>query len=188
MSDYLYGDWYCKPANEAEAKEIIERAMASGANNRHNYCRNSTNYPYGVVNGRIDFGTWKGTRYTIEQVREKFPLPGERVEVEQGWSGEGLPPVDTVCEFRKNPDEWVKGVVFGHRHCNNGDVQVFIDLIHSFDWSGDLSRFRPIRSERERWVEDVNTGYTSGAIIPSVKDIAGFIFDALKSGDLKAPE
>ena len=34
MSEYKHGDWYCVPANEEEAREIIERAVASGADNR----------------------------------------------------------------------------------------------------------------------------------------------------------
>lgn len=31
MSEYKHGNWFCKPANEAEAKEIMDRAVASGA-------------------------------------------------------------------------------------------------------------------------------------------------------------
>lgn len=27
MSNYKHGDWYCKPANEAEAREILAPAM-----------------------------------------------------------------------------------------------------------------------------------------------------------------
>lgn len=193
MSNYKHGDWYCRPANETEAKEIIERAIVSGAKKDDTLSDWSWDAyeAWGVYNGRTFtqkltfYRNHDSTEYTIEQVRELFPLPGER---STEWGGEGVPPINAVCEFRKNPDEWIKGVVFGHRHCNNGEVEVFIDLRHSFDWSSDLSRFRPIQTERERWAEDVNTGYTSGAIIPSVKGIAGFIFDAIKSGELKAPE
>src|SRR5690606_17913726 len=78
MSDYKHGNWYCRPANKAEAREIVERAVARGAKNACRWRGNSINRPYGVIRGRLEFDTWQGTEYTIEQVREMFPLPGER--------------------------------------------------------------------------------------------------------------
>lgn len=88
----------------------------------------------------------------LESKTEVEDVVGSEMEYTT-WNGTGYPQVGTVCEFLENPDEWIKGVVFGHRHCNNSDVEVFIDLIDSFDWSNDLSRFRPIRTEREQWIE-----------------------------------
>ena len=113
MSEYKHGNWYCKPTTKSEAKEIIERALESGAR------KDETVGPllwsaygaWGVYNGRtftqsVDFyNDQRATEYTIEQVRELFPLPGEHTE--QGWNGEGLPPVGTVCEA------WHKGSAQG---------------------------------------------------------------------------
>lgn len=87
MNNYKHGDWYCKPANEAEAKEIVERALASGAglfdsvgdgpdDSRWDLCEY-----WGVLRGYttifhiVNYSS--NTLYTIEQVREKFPLLSE---------------------------------------------------------------------------------------------------------------
>lgn len=105
---YKHGNWYCKPASEEEAREIIERAVASGAERNetvgltfvyeYKWCRFDA---WGVSNGKtytgdiFDRGPFgHATEYTIEQVRDKFLLPGEQGEAEQKW----IPPVGTVCE------------------------------------------------------------------------------------------
>ena len=87
--NYKHGDWYCKPANEAEAKEVIERAVVSGAK-LHEFVHHSEDfhdngygwnmYPHwGVYNGHThttDAAAFDAvTVYTIMQVRELFPLP-----------------------------------------------------------------------------------------------------------------
>src|SRR5690554_2232432 len=105
MSEYKHGNWYCKPANNAEAREIVERAVASGAelyetvgiSGIDKYEWNLLE-AWGVIDGRTctagadKHGTFRcATQYTIEQIRKLFPLPGERTE--QGWNGEGLPQV-----------------------------------------------------------------------------------------------
>ena len=183
MSDYEHGNWFCRPANEAEAKEIIERAVASGANNRHGYFgkSNSTDFPYGVINGRIEFGTWKGRRYTIEQVREKFPLPGEQEQ----WDGEGLPPTGVECVVF-HQGRWIRATTVGEfgyqKKCmvcaprGGGFYGFYADEI------------RPLCTERERWVEDAISAAGGKQAVISTENVFGKIYDALKSGDLKAPE
>lgn len=71
----------------------------------------------------------------------------DAVKRPQVWGGEGLPPVGTVCEFKK--DEWVSVEVFGHRVCSNGDVEVFVNLKNSWDYSSALCRFRPIKTPEQ---------------------------------------
>lgn len=89
MSGYKHGNWYCKPANEAEAKEIIARALVSGASHTDRIGKN-TCYPnvyewdyfqyWGVFGGYTCgnsdsfFKDYAGVEYTIAQVREKFPI------------------------------------------------------------------------------------------------------------------
>lgn len=82
---YEHGNWFCKPANEAEAREIIERAVASGAKNRYDLEGDQLNSRYyGVYGGiltlkhRVYWTDAIGTEYTMQQVRQKFLLPGER--------------------------------------------------------------------------------------------------------------
>ena len=72
----------------------------------------------------------------------------------QEWDGSGVPPVGTVCEYRVNEDEWVSGEVFGHRVCPNGDVQLFVSLNNSWDFSSALDRFRPIKTPEQTALEE----------------------------------
>lgn len=256
MNNYKHGNWYCKPVNEAEAREIIERALESGAKNPRGWKgTDGANQAYGVFHGFVSFDfefAWvDSTEYTIEQVRELFPLPGEREdslptdkslyrhtnggvyritgyanqetqkpdqypvtiiyqnvvngttwcrpasewarsftpvdsEPSQDWDGEGLPPVRSVCSIQLAFNDMGKCEI---TYMGNG-VYCYRQLSTNKEYTGSVpdTVFRTIRSERERWVDDVNTRYTSGAHHSTVKDIAGFIFDAIESGELKAPE
>ena len=49
-------------------------------------------------------------------------------------------------------------------------------------------KFHPIKTEREQFVERVHDRYAGGAHHSTVMALAEFIYDAIKSGDLKAPE
>lgn len=133
MSNYKYGNWYCKPETEAEAREILERAVASGAKageTLEHYHWNGYG-AWGVCQGcthtqTVIFCRNHGiTEYTIEQVRELFPLPGEK-----------------VCR-----------------------------------------RYAPLHTERGRWVYEAQKHCTEFG-----SNQLGKLYDALKSGDLKAPE
>lgn len=196
---YKHGNWFCQPANEAEAREIVERAVASGADlhedigaigdKRYTWSLCSA---WGVYNGNTytsdpenDTDVLNGaTEYTIEQVREKFPLPGERVE--QDWNGEGLPPVGVDCEMLFDGD-WIQAKII----CFDGNhpiVKMHIkrdkltEIVYRACY---MCTFHPLRSERERFVE-----YVLGLVKPGAQTneaLAEAIYDALKSGDLKAP-
>lgn len=189
MNNYKHGDWYCKHANEAEAHEIIERAVASGAKNAGGWEGTSITYFYGVFNGYVSCNdpddSRNGTQYTIEQVREKFPLPSEREAAQ--WDGKGLPPVGAECEYYDALKRmWIYAFIVAY-DIGSDDAIWRRDKEGGQLYYGSRVEFRPIRSERERWVEDVNANYTSGAHPSTVKEIAGYIFDAIKSGALKAP-
>lgn len=215
MSNYKHGDWYCKPANEAEAHEIVARALVSGAGLFDSIGYGVIPYPWnlfegwGVRNNQTFAGsvhdTWAACRakeYTIEQVREKFPLPSERqVNVGPHFEHEqkevvrsdvnvsvGLPPVGTICDLIGCG---ITVEIIAHAENNTGMVAVF----KYYDYNGVLSVdfkpaswFHPIKNEREQFVERVHDGYDGGAHHSTVMDIAGRIYDALKSGNLKAPE
>src|SRR5690606_40024633 len=132
-----------------------------------------------------------GKQYTTEQVREMFPLPGEHAE--QSWNGEGLPPVGVECEMFFEVS-WIPAKIIGtdgsalvaKLHIKrNGFTEVTYRACHS-------CKFRPIRSERERWVEESSKVF-HGACMHDYSGqhfalAMGAVYDALKSGDLKAPE
>lgn len=193
MNSYKHGNWYCKPASKEEAREIIERAVQSGADNPAKWTGDETAYQfycYGVKNGLVLYGSERewvvAIKYTIEQVREKFPLPGEKRQ----WNGEGLPPVDCDHEFSANGVHWEERTILF-----KDDIS-FLTASKKFPASrwhykvNDLDlKFRPLRNERDRWVEAAQTYFNKerGEVCPSELALIG-IYDALKSGDLKAPE
>lgn len=200
MSDYKHDDWYCKPANEAEAKEIVERAVASGAvvcekpgdpNIQGTFHWKRLN-AWGVINGRTctgDSGNIFGSsiEYTIEELRQKFPLPGGQVEEPKKWRGpeDGLPPVGIEVEIWQG-DRWIGATTVGefgsHRKCmvcapNGGGFYGFYE-----------DEIRPLRTERERWVEAASNGLGGDmSMLKHSEFILGQIYDAIQSGKLKAP-
>lgn len=197
MSEYKHGNWYCEQANEAEAKEIIERAVASGAENAGGWIGTSATCFYGVVNGYVSCNAPEdyinGNQYTIEQVREKFPLPSELKK----WNGEGLPPVGTVCEvFHRAACESrpslkecrIIELLPPHKIDNQANrltgVVYLIDSEASREVGiADIVSFQPLRSERDRWVSEAQKHCTEFGI-----NQLGKLYDAIKSGELKAPE
>ncbi len=178
---YKHGNWFCKPANEAEAKEIIERAVASGDVDNNRYWAFDAEC-YGVYNGVV--GAYDaGAEYTIEQVREKFLLPGEQKQ----WILDGLPPVGWhgECTWLAEP-EWFECFVLPDgfvAHRSRTDLGWVTGNAHLF-------QFRPIRRERERWVEKAAIALHKDAVLTTEQAsyAAGSIYDAIESGDLKAPE
>lgn len=207
MTKYKHGNWYCKHANEAEAREIIERAVDSGATNKGGWKGTAVTYFYGVFDGYV-YGCApekyiNGNQYTIEQVREKFPLlselqmsVGPHFEHEQkevvrsdvkvsiggnpdNWDGKGLPPVGTVCEAL-HTGGWYKCEILKHNTTNVGVKSAACDFGFTLAWS---TNFRPLRSDREVWVSEAQKHCTEFG-----GNQLGNLFDALKSGDLKAPQ
>lgn len=189
---YKHGDWYCKPANEEEAREIIERAVASGAERYEDVgagagreYRWNLRSTWGVYNGHTctsvpenDTDVLNGAaEYTIQQVRELFPLPGECAQ----WKGpqDGFPPVGMVCEAIYDK-AWHRCEILKHKVNDSGMKVAACDFGFMLAWSAD---FRPIRSERERWVSEAQKHCTEFG-----SNQLGNLYDALKSGDLKAPE
>lgn len=182
---YKHGDWYCKPANEAEAREIVDRAMKSGAINSYTWKGSATRFQYGVVNGRVEYGELNGTEYTIEELRKKFPLPDEKAIK---WNGEGLPPVGTVCEH------WWGGVYDDDveivQYRRNGNHVVFWRINKDCVDGAEIptAEFRPLRSEREQWIDDAINVVGGKQAVISAENVFGKIYDAIKSGQLIMPE
>lgn len=191
MSDYIYGDWHCKPSNVAEAKEIIERAIASGAVNKDEWGGNSIKRYYGVYDGYVVYGELCGTKYTLAELRQKFPLPGEQVEEPKQWRGpeDGLPPVGTVCigehEDVNNGNPCTVEIL---KHNKNG-IGCAVFWIDAPNGEGNLfwcSRFFPLRTEREKFVEAAVKIHSAHQW--TAESFAESLYDAIKSGQLELPE
>ncbi len=176
MSNYKHGNWYCKPANESEAREIVERAVASGARlyeTLGNWDWNDYG-AWGVCFGRThtqkaDFYIEiDAIEYTITQVRQKFPLPGEQTTE---WDGEGFPSDGDECEAYIYADTIGQGKikakwVDGHAGCkaiagNGGYGCIFIQKNGAIHFIESTTHFRPIRTERERRADDAGSNPAS---------------------------
>lgn len=200
MNNYKHGDWYCKPSNEAEAREIVERAVASGAELFESVGEGTDKYRWnlrkywGVMRGStINFHDVKyanDTIYTIEKIREKFPLPGELKKPDQG-DGVCLPLVGSV--WVHNNSEIYRVTGYANQSTTKPEQYPVTIIYQNVDnntvWCRPASEWaRSFKTEREQFIGDVHDGYDGGAHHSTVMDIAGRIYDALKSGDLKAPE
>lgn len=251
MSKYEHGNWYCKPANTTEAEEIVARAVASGAVD-HNRNWAFTARFYGVCDGVVK--TYSvGTKYTIKQVREKFPLPDEL--------DKSLPPIGKTYQHTNGgvyrvtgyanekttkPDQYPVNIIY--RNVVNGTIwcRPASEWARSFTpvndeptqeyegetfppvgWHGEVTwgrkvewhecvicpgcvayespigrwitdvpsslpgfEFRPLRNERERWIEDAAVFAHKDAVLTPEQSsfAAGVIYDAIKAGTLAAPE
>ena len=201
---YVHGNWYCKPSNEAEAKEIVERAIASGAmvderpGDAKNHLHFSWNFcdAWGVLNGRTytgDIGHYfeNCPEYTLTELRQKFLLPDEHVEEPKQWRGskDGLPPVGTVCigehEDVNNGNPCTVEIL---KHNKNG-IGCVVFWIDAPNGKGNLfwcSRFFPLRTERDKWVEAATKMWNEHPD-SSAKSFSEVIYDAIQSGQLKTP-
>lgn len=89
-------------------------------------------------------------------------LPSYAVDLVRPWTGEGLPPVGTVCEY-KHVHEWQKVEVFAIKPNHNGSHTALFTYENG-TWCGcaEPSFFRPIRTpeqieaeEREKAIKEI---------------------------------
>ncbi len=179
---YKHGNWFCKPANEAEASEIVERAVASGAvDNKRDWVFKAKFY--GVYDGVVRAYD-EGAEYTIEQVRELFPLLGEgEAAISKSSYAKQKYPIGTLVDVRVN-GVWYPATV--HGHAGN-----YIIVRADGFWYDEYTTedVRQTRSERDRWVEEAAIAlHKDAALTPEQASYAaGAIYDAIKSGSIKAP-
>ena len=210
MSEYKHGNWFCKPASEAEAHEIVERAVASGAERsetpgdrprQREYSWNCCD-SWGVTNGKTYTAyTDKNepfcgaTQYTIEELRKLMPFPGEHPV-------KPLVSVGKKYEVR-NPHGYILSDLGEKFMGNNVTVRSIFTNSRGYVMAavekdgGDCCCFRtdmlyqPL-TEREKWVDECVQqfiefyGYPKGA--EQYIGISGHLYDALQSGTLKMPE
>jgi hypothetical protein len=66
------------------------------------------------------------------------------------WSGEGLPPVGAVCEYRWNGGNWKQVTVFAIKTLASGGQCALFDIgIKDWSWSNNPEMFRPIRTPEQ---------------------------------------
>jgi S-methylmethionine-dependent homocysteine/selenocysteine methylase len=101
------------------------------------------------------------------------------------WHDKGeLPPAGTECEFHFWKSKWVKATIPAIVQDAHGDFFAIAQMADGFSFSSDVSKFRPIKSERDKAIESIsNVIFESAEIIAgisfkSAKDVAGKLYDA----------
>ena len=129
-------------------------------------------------------GQFFNVHYKSEKhlINEAYLAP---VSLPQSWSGEGLPPVGTVCELNVNGEDWLRAII---KYQGKGifvwlwDHQSIAQPEYSKDPS--LVKFRPIRTheqiaadEREAAIKEMTANYAkdSGALA----GWAAYVYDTL---------
>lgn len=166
------------------ANGAVERGVVSVmAIDGYKYKWNAFSF-WGVHDGEtITFGAtqYAGEQLTIQQVREQFPLPHE-VKVmsdKKEWQGmqDGLPQVDTVCEL------WWGGIYNDDveiiQYRKGGNQVVFWRISHDCADSAEMptAQFRPLRTEREKWIERAIEVVGGKQAIISAEVVLGKIYD-----------
>ena len=187
MIEYKHGNWFCKPANEAEAKEIMDRAVASGAEMHTRWSPDDK--AFGVFEGYVSWDDEIGKRYTIEELRKKFTLPCESVEPE-AWSPKAGDHVEIdMRDFisdRRETGETATVLSISVNSNGNTVAMIEIDGRNGECDAVNVMVLRPLRTEREKWIDAAVKIHSAHQW--TAESFAESLYDAIKSGALKAPE
>ncbi|RUR48841.1 hypothetical protein [Vreelandella populi] len=95
-----------------------------------------------------------GSNTTVVAYR---PILEPQAEQVKEWSGpeDGLPPVGERVEIEASENDWLPGKVIMH---HDGRALVYLDSASRWRYeSADADKLRPIRTDRERWIEAATT-------------------------------
>lgn len=114
------------------------------------------NYPWRKVDGPFVYGYFEG-EWIRQRGSPQFNLYYTRLDM---WTGQGLPPVGTVCECQNDAFKWLQGVIV-HTGNDRGKKIAIMQCENEMLW-GEAGEFRPIRTkaqieaeERERVVKQM---------------------------------
>lgn len=146
---------------------------------------------------------WNPKSYYSDVIAYRPTLNTEETEMKQQWSGEGLPPVGTVCELSGDCgfyslqldqitelEEGEHVVVIGHavrrdNGCTCITIQSMNDLSIGFSTGNSEWMVRPIKTDRDRWIEAAMGAASCPDRAPLVRNYFESIYDA---GLAKLPE
>lgn len=88
------------------------------------------------------------------------------------WDGKGLPPIGCRCEVKRNCF-WKNCEILGHA-VSHGEKFIIFQIDGRWDSSEALSDFRPIKSERDKAIEDLDRIWVASV---SMKEFIANIYD-----------
>jgi hypothetical protein len=99
-----------------------------------------------------------------------IPRPTEQPQ----WSGEGLPPVGSAIEVRRNDNDWYKAFVVAH---DAGRVVYRCDHdMTTYGWTIGKG-FRPIKSERDQQIDALTAIIQTPPAMETVREVAAALYD-----------
>lgn len=137
-------------------------------------------YDYAVVEETTDghlYVRWPSictsgiTKKDWQQERDKM---SSKPEVDNSWHERGeFPPVGTICEMIDDKNTWLECEVISHK---DGSCIGWIPSRKAPFYTYDKSEFRPLRTEREKAVEEMlDAAHQKGRVIS--KDACEIIYD-----------
>lgn len=121
------------------------------------------------------------TREEWQQKRDEL-MKQQEVEQDNSWYERGeFPPAGCECDFCNSADEWTdwcRSVFVGFDSMGNGVVSVFGDDKGTLWISNKPSDFHPLRTEREKAIDELNTLVGDIEKYPTWKDAITAIIDA----------
>jgi hypothetical protein len=73
----------------------------------------------------------------------------QKLEIIKEWTGEGLPPVGTVCEYVSSVGRVSKGAIVCHIKTDSGGKVAIIQYpAGGWDYTNEESKFRPIKPKK----------------------------------------
>lgn len=101
------------------------------------------------------------------------------------WDGTGLPPVGTECEYKWQNDRWRPGKVCYLSKHTVLMLEIFNGEESESCYGSDDVRFRPLRTERDKAIEQIRkVGSSLPASVPFAIEEAAAIYDAIVAGKI----
>ena len=130
------------------------------------------------------------TKWCEYDHRTRYKVSDHHPEQGNVWCGEGLPPIGTVCEARIDDNDGLMTVeIIAHAQNRAAPVAVYkyytedMNILKvGFKISG---CFRPIKSNKDKFVEQLREYYQGLKWIAPSPEEAGVIYDATVSGELE---
>lgn len=184
-------------SGEAEYHQVAQAFMAAGASEGEYPVRQYFQmggcfgeiWCFGIREGWANYhgvedDTFKHGRHlsAAQVLNAKNAQPKPNADTGTEWHERGdLPPVGTECEVHTGTERWERCKILALSAMRHSPIAVFQVGLNPPDWYAQASSFRPLRSDRERWVEQASS------VVNKPGSGLQNLYDALLSGELPTP-
>lgn len=127
---------------------------------------------------------WELAEVTREQYEAALAAAQQPV-----WNGEGLPPIDLLCEWRNDSGaepKWEEGYLRAKINTESGELLVIEPRGgYALEWRGMHAKFRPIRSEADKKRDAAISAIDATCLlVRDASTTAAAIYDAIAAGEI----